>query len=96
MRKLKLSNKEKLSIKDLIAKLHSTYEFVIERYGSVFIFEKGIAYRVKMFDLIGLTYSEDELEVEGSLEYNIDMTRAISMQYSSIATKIHKSNIVVI
>lgn len=94
MKKLILSNKEKLTSKEMIAKLYDTFENVIERYGSIFIFDKGVVYRVKMFDLISLVFSDDDLEVEGSSEYTIDPTRAISMQYSAVVEKVYKSNIV--
>ena len=89
MKKLVLSNKEKLAPKQFIEKMYETFEYVLERYGSIFIFNEGVAYRVKMFDLIGLSYSDEDIEIEGSCTYFIDETRYLAMQYGVVAKKIH-------
>ena len=89
MKKLVLSNKEKLAPKQFIEKMYETFEYVLERYSSIFIFNEGVAYKVKMFDLIGLSYSDDDIEIEGSCAYLIDDTRHLAMQYGAVAKKIH-------
>lgn len=98
MKKLVLSNKEKLAPKQFIEKMHETFEYVLERYSSIFIFNEGVAYKVKMFDLIGLSYSDDDIEIEGSCTYLIDETRHLAMQYGAVAKKIHspKPNISIV
>lgn len=90
MKKLVLSNENKLSAKELISSLYQKFEYVYEAYSSIFIFNEGKMYMVKMFDFIGMVIKNEPLELEEQLTCRIDTTRAIQMQLSCYAKSIAK------